>query len=151
MNRFHMYKDIPRNYDAWDIDSNYICQEVEGVRDVTVEAVGQGIEAVLKVTGKTGCSDYVQYIRLAAGSRRLEFETEIEWRELHRLLKVAFPMKVHAENGINEMQFGFVRRPVHRSRDWDKERFEVPNHRYSALCDSTHGGAAGALILCSVF
>ena len=60
MNRFHMYKDIPRNYDAWDIDSNYICQEVEGVRDVTVEAVGQGIEAVLKVTGKTGCSDYVQ-------------------------------------------------------------------------------------------
>ena len=39
------------------------------------------------------------------------------------------------------MQFGYVERPAHRSRVYDKDRFEVCNHRYSALCDGAHGVA----------
>ena len=101
----------------------------------------QGIEGVLKVTGKLLNSTYTQYIRLAKDSRRLEFETEIDWKELHRLLKVGFPVDVYAENAINEMQFGYVERPTHRSRLYDKERFEVCNHRYTALRDGSHGAA----------
>ena len=141
MNRFYFYKDVPRLFDAWDIDSNYRLQEIEGAYDVAVEALGQGVEAVLKVTGRIGNSTYIQTIRLGAGSRRLEFEAQVDWRELHRLLKVAFPVEVYTENGINEMQFGFVERPVHRSKLYDKDRFEVCNHRYSALCDASHGAA----------
>lgn len=141
MNRFHLYKDVPRTFDAWDIDSNYVMQEVEGAVCVTVEPVEEGLEGVLKATGKFGCSEFVQHIRLEAGSRRLVFETQVEWKELHRLLKVGFPVEVYGENGINEIQFGFIERPVHRSRLYDKDRFEVCNHRYSALCDAAHGAA----------
>lgn len=141
LNRLHMYKDVPRLFDAWDIDSNYIEQEVEGLRDAKVEIVSEGLESVLKVTGKIGESSFAQYIRLAADSRRLVFETEVDWKELHRLLKTAFPVNVYAENGINEMQFGYVERPAHRSKLYDKDRFEVCNHRYSALCDGAHGAA----------
>lgn len=32
MNRFHLYKDVPRLFDAWDIDSNYIDQEIEAAK-----------------------------------------------------------------------------------------------------------------------
>ena len=39
------------------------------------------------------------------------------------------------------MQFGYVERPAHRSKAYDKDRFEVCNHRYSALCDGSHGAA----------
>ncbi|MDO4293939.1 MAG: glycoside hydrolase family 38 C-terminal domain-containing protein [Eubacteriales bacterium] len=142
MNRFHLYKDVPRLFDAWDIDSNYIDQEIEAARDVKVTAAHQGgLRAALKVTGRISNSSFTQYIRLDADSRRLEFETEIDWRELHRLLKVGFPVNVFAENGINEMQFGYVERPTRRSRAYDKDRFEVCNHRYSALCDQAHGAA----------
>ena len=141
MNRFHMYKDVPRFFDAWDIDSNYRQQEIAGAFDIEVEELGQGVEAVLLVTGRIGESSYRQYIRLAKESRRLVFETEADWQELHRLLKVSFPVDVHAENGINEMQFGYVERPTHRSKPYDKDRFEVCNHRYSALCDGAHGAA----------
>ncbi len=141
MNRFHMYKDVPRLFDAWDIDSNYIDQEVEALTEVRVEKVADGLEGVLKVSGRIGGSGFAQYIRLAADSRRMEFETEVDWKELHRLLKVAFPVDVYAENGINEIQFGYVERPAHRSKLYDKDRFEVCNHRYSALCDGAHGAA----------
>lgn len=141
MNRFRLYKDVPRLFDAWDIDSNYILQEVKAATEVSVEKVGEGLEGVVKVSGRISESSFTQYIRLAADSRRLAFETEVDWKELHRLLKVSFPVDVYAENGINEMQFGYVERPAHRSRLYDKDRFEVCNHRYSALCDGSHGAA----------
>ena len=141
MNTFHMYKDVPRLFDAWDIDSHYIDQEMEGAVNITVEEVQQGIEAVLKVRGTINESSYIQYIRLQEEGKRLEFETEVDWRETHKLLKVAFPVDVYAENAINEMQFGYVERPAHRSRTYEKDRYEVCNHRYSAFCDGAHGAA----------
>ena len=142
LNRFHLYKDVPRLFDAWDIDSNYLEQEITAAEEVKVTVLKEGgLEAVLKVEGRISNSSFVQYIRLTEESRRLEFETEIDWKELHRLLKVAFPVEVYAENGINEMQFGYVERPTHRSRAYEKDRFEVCNHRYSALCDGAHGAA----------
>ncbi|MBR7161354.1 MAG: alpha-mannosidase, partial [Clostridia bacterium] len=141
MNKFRLFKDVPRRWDGWDIDSNYVYQEIEGAYDISVEAVEQGMEAVLKVTGKLLDSSYTQYIRLAKDSKRIEFETEVDWKEFHRLLKVGFPVDVYAENAINEMQFGYVERPTHRSRLYDKERFEVCNHRYTALRDNAHGAA----------
>ena len=142
MNRFHLYKDVPRLFDAWDIDSNYKEQEITAAEDVKVSVLQAGsLRSVLKVTGRISNSSFVQYIRLDAESTRLEFETVIDWKELHRLLKVAFPVCVFAENGINEIQFGYVERPTRRSRTYDKDRFEVCNHRYSALCDQVHGAA----------
>lgn len=141
MNRFRLYKDIPRLFDAWDIDSNYVEQEIEAVKDICVEIMEDGLEGVLKVTGKISESDFTQYIRLSAEGRRIEFETEVDWKELHRLLKVSFPVNVYAENAINEIQFGFVERPAHRSKLYDKDRFEVCNHRYSAFYDGAHGAA----------
>lgn len=141
MNHFQLYKDVPRLFDAWDIDPHYILQEEDGAYDVKAEMVSEGAEAVVKVSGRISESIFVQYIRLAAGSKRLEFETEVDWKELHGLLKVGFPVNVYAENGINEMQFGYVERPTHRSRQYDKDRYEVCNHRYSALCERSHGAA----------
>ena len=142
MNRFRMFKDVPRLFDAWDIDSNYVDQEIPALEEASVRVEKkEGLEAVLVLTGKIGKSTLTQRISLAAESRRLEFSTDIDWKELHRLLKVAFPVDVYAEDGINEMQFGFVKRPTHRSRAYEQDRFEVCNHRYSALCDNAHGAA----------
>ena len=35
-------------------------------------------------------------MRLDAGSRRVEFHTTVDWQEEHTLLKVCFPLAVHA-------------------------------------------------------
>ena len=141
MNRLRLFRDIPRHFDAWDIDADYQEQELDGAFGQRTEIVSQGLEAVLKVEGKIGASSYVQYIRLEAEGKRIDFETHMEWEELHRLLKVSFPVQVHAVNARNEIQFGYVERPAHRSRVYDKDRFEVCNHKYTALCDNSHGAA----------
>ncbi|MCR5657075.1 MAG: alpha-mannosidase [Butyrivibrio sp.] len=142
MNRFHLFKDVPRLFDAWDIDSNYIEQEIEAARNVKVSISKEGgLSAKLLVTGEISNSKFTQTITLNADSDRIEFETDVDWDELHRLLKVGFPTTVYATEGINEMQFGYVKRPTHRSRAYDKDRFEVCNHRYTALTDASRGAA----------
>lgn len=59
------------------------------------------------------------------------------------MLKVSFPINAYANEAIHEIQFGFIKRPTHRSRQHDKDQYEVCNHRYTALTD----GALGAAVL----
>ncbi len=142
MNSLRAYKDVPRLFDAWDIDSNYILQPValDEPAELTVTEQG-GLRAVLHLKRKVMNSVFEQDIVLAADSRRIDFRTTVDWQELHRLLKVSFPVDVQAAEGINEIQFGYMTRPTHRSRLYDSDRFEVCNQRYSALCDQSHGAA----------
>jgi alpha-mannosidase len=142
MNRLCLFKDVPRAYDAWDVDSNYAAQPVPLSREVVMEVTEEaGIRASVRVTRKIGNSDLKQTISLEEHSECVEFTTEMNWQELHRLLKVSFPCDVEADEAYHEMQFGYIKRPTHRSRAYDKDRFEVCNHRYTALCDGSHGCA----------
>ena len=141
-NVLKLYKDVPRLFDAWDIDSNYDCCPValEEEGDISlVEATPW--RAVVEVKRRVDTSDWTQRISLEADSMQINFETQVDWHEKHRLLKVAFPTGIHAEEGINEIQFGFIKRPTHRSRPYDADRFEVCNHRYTALCEENRGAA----------
>jgi len=142
MNRLRMFKDVPRLFDAWDIDSNYALQPVALEEPVEIRILeAGGLRAAVRVSRRIQNSAFEQEIRLTAGSRRLDFVTRVDWHELHRLLKVEFPVDVQAPEAINEIQFGYMKRPTHRSRPYDSDRFEVCNQRYSALCDESHGAA----------
>lgn len=142
MNRLRLYKDVPRLFDAWDIDSHYALQPVpieDGAELFLKEA--SGLRAVVRLERRVSHSRFIQDIVLCAGSSRLDFVTQVDWDELHRLLKVDFPVTVQAEEALNEIQYGYIKRPTHRSRLYDSERFEVCQQRWTALCDETHGAA----------
>lgn len=142
-NDLRLYKDVPRRFDAWDVDSNYALSPV-ALPDA--ECVKLAEETPWRCTVSvsrrlTERSTLTQRISLDAGRTRIDFATHVDWHDHHRLLKVAFPTGIHADEGVNEIQFGFVRRPTHRSRPYDADRFEVCNHRYTALCDEARGAA----------
>ncbi len=142
MNRFLMYKDVPRLFDAWDIDSNYELQEVPLKEAVTLSLIQEGgLRAIIRLERAIHNSTLTQDIVLDHGSRRLDFVTKVDWHETHRLLKVAFPVTVQATEGLNEIQYGYMNRPTHRSRLYDSDRFEVCNQRWSALTDQNQGAA----------
>ena len=146
-NAFKLYKDVPTMWDAWDIDSMAEQSPVATDEPVTLQAlpanqlVSAGIPLVgeIGLTRKLSQSSITQIIRLRRGSRRLDFETTIDWQENHKLLKVAFPVDIHAHEAIHEIQFGHLRRPNHKSRQYDADRFEVCNHKWSALAEENRG------------
>lgn len=86
-------------------------------------------------------SELTQEIRLYKNSRRLDFITKVDWRESHKLLKVNFPLNLHCDEMLNEIQFGYVKRPTHKSRQYDADRYEVCNHKWSALAEENRGAA----------
>ena len=141
-NVFHLYRDLPRRFDAWDIDSQTERREVPMDAEYEAEIVcASGLFAELKITAKFSGSVITQQIRLTAEESQLEFITEAEWQERHRLLKVSFDTGIDADNADHQIQFGYISRPAHRSRKYDEDRFEVAAHAWTALRDSTHGAA----------
>lgn len=137
-----LYKDVPDNWDAWDLDSMYELQPVPTDEPVTLEVLlNDPLEVKIKLTRKLSLSTITQVISLRHGSRRIEFTNILDWQESHKLLKVAFPLNLHANEAIHEIQFGHLKRPNHRSRQFDADRFEVSNHRWTALAEENRGAA----------
>jgi alpha-mannosidase len=142
-NALKLYKDVPAWFDAWDIDAQYVDAPVELPQQasLTLQAAGP-LVAELKLTRPLSAqSQLTQIIRLRRNSRRIDFETTVEWHESHKLLKVAFPVNIHANEALHEIQFGHITRPNHTNRQFDADRFEVSNHKWSALMESNRGVA----------
>lgn len=141
-NRFRMYQDAPTFFDAWDIDSFYEKLEVTEVSDVKIEMESRGaLFSSLLIRKRINHSEIRQRVTLRRDSRRIDFETEADWKETHRLLKVDFATSVHTDELFSEVQFGHVKRPTHRNRQHDADRFEVWQHKWSALAEGNRGVA----------
>jgi alpha-mannosidase len=141
-NVFQIHEDNPKAYDAWDVDLEYL-DTVTDITDVdAIEVVGGGpLRAEVRFTRTFGGSSISQTMRLDAGSRRLEFHTDVDWHEHHRFLKVAFPVDVRSSTATYEIQHGHLERPTVRNTSWDVARFEVSAHRWADLSESGYGVA----------
>jgi alpha-mannosidase len=139
-NRFQAFEDRPLNPDAWDIDIFYddklwLAEPADSVRVVE----SGPLRATLEVRRRILNSEYVQRISLAHNGPRLDFDTIIQWRERHILLKVAFPVDVLSPQATYEIQWGNVQRPTHRNTSWDWARFEVCAQKWVDLSEGGYG------------
>ena len=140
-NRFMLFKDVNTCYDAWELGSMYekLPVTLDDRAQIRLREVHGDVE--LEITQRIGNSDCRQTITLRENSQSIAFRTEIDWQEKHKMLKVAFPVNAYANEAYHETQFGYVKYPVHRSYQTDADRYEVCNHRYTALTDGAHGAA----------
>ena len=135
-NQFKLYKDMPTFCDSWDIDSLYENVELS-LEDGTAEPGYKGdLVSCLTITKKINKSTLKQRVMLKKDSRAIEFETEVDWQERHRLLKVDFDTNIHTDKLISEIQFGYMERPTHKNRQQDADKFEVCQQKWSALTES---------------
>ena len=139
-NLLQLHDDNPRNHDAWDLDAGYR----DSFTEVTaIEKVRQrgGLRGLLAFRRTFGESWLFQVMTLDAGSRVLRFETFVEWRERHKMLKVAFPVTVKSREATYEIQFGHIRRPTHQDTSQARAMFEVCAQRWADLGDGDYGVA----------
>lgn len=139
-NRLLMMEDIPVEYEAWDIDE-FINEKAREVTELeSFEMIENGpVRAVVRLVWKAGKSEIVQRVVFYGHTRRIDFETEVDWREKKTLLKAAFPLNVRARRATYEIQFGAIDRPVHESNPWDWARFEVPAQKWADLSQADFG------------
>ena len=80
-----------------------------------------------------------QNIRMRPGSKRIDFETAVDWHEDHVLLKAAFPVDIRSDRAAYEIQFGHVERPTRANNSWEAAKFEVCGHKWADLSEGGYG------------
>ncbi|KFF59829.1 alpha-mannosidase [Cryobacterium sp. MLB-32] len=141
-NLLQLHRDTPTQWDAWDIDEHYRRTVVDVTTADSVEVVLDTPARVgVRVTRSVGDSRIVQEITLDAGSPAIDVHLAIDWHERQKLLKLAFPLDVHADRAASEIQFGHVYRPTHSNTSWDSARFETCAHRWVHVGEAGYGVA----------
>ncbi|OMJ19367.1 Alpha-mannosidase [Smittium culicis] len=135
-NNFVMYQDVPLFWDAWDVEIYYL-EKPNPVLDITVEIFDNGplVSSILIKAKISELSTLQQWVSLKATSSVVEFETEVEWRESHKMLKVEFSWAIKSDKASYETQYGYISRPNHKNTSWDIAKFEVCGHKFADLSE----------------
>jgi alpha-mannosidase len=136
-NLLQLHQDLPNSWDAWDVDVFYRNTVTDLVHGGTVTAEDDG----LRIERTFGASAVTQVLRLPAGEPRLDIDTEVDWHEREKFLKLTFPLDVHADRSAAETQFGHVFRNTHTNTRWDLAKFEICAHRFVHVGEPGYGVA----------
>lgn len=137
-----LYSDFPNDWDAWDIDLFYENCAVEEAKRLEWSPLGKGdVFQGLSFRYQVGSSSIKQKVFLPNGSKELRFETNVDWKEKHKMLRVSFPVNIKTDREAFDIQYGYVYRPTHRNTSWDWARFEAAGQKYADLSDEDYGVA----------
>ncbi|RDI67598.1 alpha-mannosidase [Nocardia pseudobrasiliensis] len=139
-NLLQLHPDVPNRWDAWDVDRFYrnTVTDLVGVDEIVLEESGPD-RAAVRLVRRFGSSTVRQRLALTAGGRGVEIDTEVDWHETEKFLKLAFPLDVQADRSTAEIQFGHIHRATHVNTSWEAARFEICAHRWVLLAEPGYG------------
>ncbi|MFR0018833.1 MAG: alpha-mannosidase [Paraclostridium sp.] len=139
-NVLQIFEDKPMAHEAWDIDIFYQ-EKMREVKDLqSVELIeGGNIKAVIRFKYKYMNTTISQDMIVYANSNRIDFKTNVDWREKKQLLKVAFVVDIRSTMATYDVQFGNVKRPTHWNTSWDRARFESVAQQWVDLSERNYG------------
>ncbi|MCA1902896.1 MAG: glycosyl hydrolase-related protein [Candidatus Hydrogenedens sp.] len=143
LNYLFTAEDIPVCWDAWDINADYrdkICSEERLISSEIIED-GSLVHSIRRQYKIGRNSRLIQDVIFYAKSRRIDFKTEVDWHERHTILKAGFYFNILAEEFKNEIQFGYVQRPLHQNTSWDRAKLEVCAHKWVDISETNYGVA----------
>lgn len=141
-NRLLAFEDRPVVWDAWDIDIYFEdrCDVISDLDSMQVVETGP-LRATIEVKRTFRASTITQRISLDHRSKRVTFDTLIDWNETHTLLKVAFPVAILSPTATYDIQWGNKERTTHRNTSWDYAHFESAAQKWADLSEGNYGVA----------
>jgi alpha-mannosidase len=141
-NRLAIYDDpFQFPFDAWDIDQRYTDTAPRILRVTATRTVIDGPLVIRHHEYRSPSCTVHQRIVLEAGSPVLRFETHVDWRESHRMLRAEFRPAHYGAEALCEIQFGHIARATTERDSVEKAQFEVCAHKWIATRDDGGGFA----------
>jgi alpha-mannosidase len=135
-NQLEFFKDLPKQYDAWNIDPGTLDATPSTVAEAdTVVLLGRDSpHPAIRVTRTWQSSRFVQTISLPSiDADYIDIDNDFDWHESHVLLKAAFPLAASGPFATYEIPYGTIDRPTTRNNSWEKAQFEVTALRWADL------------------
>jgi alpha-mannosidase len=142
-NRLMVYRnDLPRTFDAWDIEPGFSLggEELQAFDSCEVTATGPYLGEIT-IVRSLGASRITQKLRLWCNSPRLDIVTDIDWHDRRTYLRAAFPVNVLAEQAVFDQAIGVTQRATHDNTTWQLAQFEASGHRFASLGEADWGAA----------
>ncbi len=127
--------------DAWDIPMTYRDVAPERFVLTSAEPALDGPCAIMRMRYRYRNSTLEQDVVLRAQSRRVDFETRVDWREDGRMLRTSFPVAVSARHATCGIQFGSILRPTHSDTPADRAKFEICAQKWVDISGDSYGVA----------
>jgi alpha-mannosidase len=139
-NLLQTFVDKPKEWDAWNIDADYVNHELHTTQLEEVKLIESGpVRAVIRVVKKFQHSTFTQDITMYPHVPRVDVRMSADWHEQHILLKVAFPIAAQNNMATFEIPYGTIERPTTRNTPAEKAKFEVPALQWGDLSDAKQG------------
>lgn len=127
--------------DAWDFSHDYSAHKGMPLTLHDIRELREGPKVGLVFEYNYGESTLIQTVVLTEGSRRIDFETTVDWRENGKMLRTSFPVNIRTDQVHCEIQFGSLTRPTHRNTMWDFAKDEICAHQWIDLSEPDYGVA----------
>ena len=143
-NQLVIFDDKPLYWQAWDVELYHLNSRQElSPGETKITESGPHRVSVVTETQISDNSWIKTTISLAASVNGqpsyVEMESEVEWRENKKFLKVEFPVDITNTEASYETQYGIIRRPTHYNTSWDMAKFEVCCHKWADLSENGYG------------
>lgn len=143
-NQLVIFDDKPLYWQAWDVEVYHLdSRKVLSSGKTRIAENGPHRVSVVTETRISEESWVKTTISLSATiegqASYIEMESEVEWRETMKFLKVEFPVSVYNTEASYETQYGIIRRPTHYNTSWDMAKFEVCCHKWADLSEHGYG------------
>ncbi|NEW04800.1 alpha-mannosidase [Paenibacillus sp. SYP-B3998] len=127
--------------DAWDFPADYAQTKASAMKLTEVKAYLDGPRAIVEQVYAYGKSSLTQKIIVTLASKRVDFETKVDWQEDGKMLRASFPVQVYTDHVNCEIQFGHLKRQTHRNTLWDHAKDEICAHQWIDLSQPDYGVA----------
>ncbi|MGH9616021.1 MAG: glycoside hydrolase family 38 C-terminal domain-containing protein [Acidobacteriaceae bacterium] len=139
-NLLQAFVNIPKEYDAWNINPNYVKHGTNLTMADSVQVIETGpVRSEVRITRHWDKSTFVQNIILYAGLDRVDVVNDVDWHETHIFLKARFTLAASAPKATFEIPYGTIERPTTRNNSVEDAKFEVPAQRWADLGNGQHG------------
>jgi alpha-mannosidase len=142
LNRLTIHKDpYVWPFNAWDIKVDYFERAPRTLPVTSSESYVDGATVVRRQVHSSRRVTVTQLVTLEAGSDVVRFDTEVDWREKHRMLRAEFRPVHYGDTALCEIQFGHIARVTTERDAVERAQFEVCAHKWIATEDAGGGFA----------
>ena len=135
--------DIPSDWDDWDINFDQRFKMQLQTKLISREIVHNGtLQFRIRSCYEVGRNSRLkQDMVFYSDSPKIDFETIVDWKENHTLLKAKFAVNILSTTAKTETQFGYIERQTYRNNNFEKAKFEVCNHKWTDISETGYGVA----------
>ncbi len=139
MNKLMVYHDEKLNFNAWDIDAEYIKHSIGSFELLSYKSYVDGKRVIRRQNMKYGNSTLTQDIILTEGVPYVEFDTRVDWHEENKMLRANFVPAIYSDKVTCNIQFGNISRTTKTDTIDGYASYEICAHKWVDVSSYGHG------------